>query len=105
MPGMKIWYSVRNGGDGSAYPVFMECEEQAELDQKHMDEGWGESCAGYVEVESPSTKPITVKGITTIAAQIKDLENTLSYSKPPYDKAPRAHLEALKKLQEKQSCE
>ena len=35
---MKIWYSVLNGGDGSAYPVFMTTKELAEWDQDHMDE-------------------------------------------------------------------
>ena len=47
----KFWYSVRNGGDGSAYPTFFESEELAELDQEYLDEGWGESCTGYLEVE------------------------------------------------------
>ena len=49
-----IWYSVHNGGDGSAYPVLMESEELAELDQRHQDEGWGEPCYGSITLESES---------------------------------------------------
>jgi hypothetical protein len=36
-----IYYSIRNGGDGSAYPYFYESEELAEWDQEHLTEGWG----------------------------------------------------------------
>ena len=47
---MKLYYSVQNGGDGSAYPMFLESEELAEWDQAHMDEGWGESCTGSIKI-------------------------------------------------------
>ena len=50
----RIWYSVQNGGDGSAYPKFMESGELAEWDQEHMYEGWGESCTGSISIESNS---------------------------------------------------
>jgi len=43
---IDVYYSVQNGGDGSAYPDFMETQKLAEWDQAHMDEGWGESCDG-----------------------------------------------------------
>jgi hypothetical protein len=56
---LKIYYSVRNGGDGSAYPTFMESLELAEWDQEHMSEGWGESCTGSLILQSDS--PITCK--------------------------------------------
>src|ERR1051326_1246973 len=60
----KIYYSVQNMGDGSAYPEFMSSMKLAEYDQDNMDEGWGESCTGSLTIESDS--PITVKeGITT----------------------------------------
>jgi hypothetical protein len=49
---MKIYYSIQNGGDGSAYPVFLESQELARWDQEHMDEGWGEDCDGYITVET-----------------------------------------------------
>lgn len=47
---MKIYYSVQNGGDGSAYPWFFTTQKLADWDQEHMDEGWGEPCTGDLEV-------------------------------------------------------
>ncbi len=47
-----VWYSVQNGGDGSAYPMFLSSQRLAEWDQSHMDEGWGESCTGSLIVEA-----------------------------------------------------
>ena len=44
-----VWYSIQNGGDGSAYPYWFLTEDHAERDQEDMDEGWGESCTGSVE--------------------------------------------------------
>jgi hypothetical protein len=43
-----VWYSIQNGGDGSAYPAWFLTEEKAEYDQD-QEEGWGESCIGSVE--------------------------------------------------------
>ena len=43
-----LHYSVRNGGDGSAYPQFSLSKELVEIDQEIMNElhgeGWGEEC-------------------------------------------------------------
>jgi len=50
----KIFYSINNGGDGSAYPIFLESQELAEWDQDHMWGGWGESCDGSITIESDS---------------------------------------------------
>lgn len=72
----KIWYSVINGGDGSAYPVFMESEKLCEIDQKYMDEGWGEDCTGCLVVESDS--PIIVKGLVTIDTVIQEIGEELA---------------------------
>lgn len=44
-----VWYSIQNGGDGSAFPSWFLTEKQAEKDQDDMDEGWGEPCTGSVE--------------------------------------------------------
>jgi hypothetical protein len=60
-----IYYSIRNGGDGSAYPYFYESEELAEWDQEHLMEGWGESCTGSVTIESDSDL-ILVREVITI---------------------------------------
>ena len=47
---MKIFYSVQNCGDGSAYPWFFTTEELSEWDQEHMEDGWGEMCVGDLEI-------------------------------------------------------
>lgn len=52
-----LYYSVSNGGDGSAHPEWMESAELTEFDQRNMQEGWGECCIGSIELESDS--PIT----------------------------------------------
>jgi hypothetical protein len=46
---IKVWWSIQNGGDGSASPAWFLTEEHADKDQGEMDEGWGESCIGSVE--------------------------------------------------------
>lgn len=47
---LVLYYSVENGGDGSAYPVFFDTKELAEWHQDHLYEGWGESCTGSIIV-------------------------------------------------------
>lgn len=49
MEKIVIWYSIQNGGDGSAYPDWFLTEEEAENDHENMDEGWGEPCIDSVE--------------------------------------------------------
>lgn len=44
-----VWWSIQNGGDGSAYPKWFLNEEDCEWDQDNMWEGWGEPCYGHVE--------------------------------------------------------
>ncbi len=56
---MKIYYSIQDHGDGSASPLFVDNRKLAEWDQDHMDEGWGESCWGELDIISESA--ITVK--------------------------------------------
>jgi len=68
----KFYYSVQNGGDGSAYPKFMESSELAEWDQDHMDEGWGESCTGCLEVESFGNVAPTAEKVTTALGYLID---------------------------------
>ena len=75
---LTLYYSVGNGGDGSAYPEFMESMELAEWDQDHMSEGWGESCTGQITLESDS--PITPK--SEITTKESYYENSASYEKP-----------------------
>ncbi len=70
----KFYYSVQNGGDGSAYPKFMESSELAEWDQDHMSEGWGESCTGYLEVESFGNVAPTAEVITALGYLIDECD-------------------------------
>lgn len=44
-----VWFSIQNGGDGSAYPAWFLTEAEAKKDQEDMYEGWGELCIGSVE--------------------------------------------------------
>jgi hypothetical protein len=46
---VTVWYSIQNGGDGSAYPFWFLTEVEAIKDQDEMAEGWGEDCCGPVE--------------------------------------------------------
>ena len=46
---VTVWFSIANGGDGSAYPQWFLTEDAAEQDQSDMEEGWGESCTGSVD--------------------------------------------------------
>lgn len=58
---LTAYYSVSNGGDGSAYPQFFKTEEQAESHQDNLHEGWGESCTGSITFHSDS--PITTNDL------------------------------------------
>lgn len=50
---MKVYYSVENGGDGSAYPKFFVSQELADFHQDiwQGDEGFAESCTGELEIK------------------------------------------------------
>lgn len=92
----KIWYSIKNGGDGSAVLVLMESKELAELDQEYSlyDEGWAEDCSGWVTVESDSL--ITIKNdISTVDGEIAEIEE---YYKIGDEYFPTKRYEALLKL-------
>ncbi len=75
----NLWYSVHNGGDGSAYPILLESEALAELDQEHhnKDDGWAEDCSGCFTVKSDS--PISIMdNIETVGSQIAEIEENLA---------------------------
>ena len=82
MPTVTIWGSIQNGGDGSAYPEWMESEKLAEWDQENVQKDWGESCVCSVTVSSDG--PITIDTDLTTAeeyywAEVKDNDwNNLS---------------------------
>lgn len=72
---MRIYYSVSNGGDGSAYPTFYENEMLSDMAQS-FEEEWGEPCTGFLEIEGDN---IVVKNITTEKEYIKELEDRLTW--------------------------
>ena len=72
---MRIYYSVSNGGDGSAYPHFYESKLLADMHQSFENE-WGESCTGHLDIEGDN---IVVKDIITAEIYLKELEEELSY--------------------------
>jgi hypothetical protein len=72
-----IYYSVSNGGDGSAYPHFFEDKDCAEIHQELMEDGWGEPCTGSVEIETDVDCQIKIKDIITLDEYIKTLEEEL----------------------------
>jgi hypothetical protein len=47
-----FYYSVSNGGDDSAYPIFFEDKLCADIHQELQDEGWGEDCTGSIDIET-----------------------------------------------------
>lgn len=104
----KIYYSVENGGDGSAYPRWMESEELAEIDQEFMDEGWGESCTGWLTIEHDTPIKIldhveTVDSmIAEIEEQYEDCGKDYFIEFPEEGERLKGKLDALKKLKNKQ---
>jgi len=81
----KVWYSVQNGGDGSAYPQWFESEALATFDQDNMDEGWGECCTGSLDIEHEG--PIKIlDNVITCEKYIEQLEESLSYASYPKHK-------------------
>lgn len=81
---LTLYYSVSNGGDGSAYPKFSLSKELADIHQdmegEIVGEGWGEPCVGAITLESES--PITVrednfKWFITKEGLLKQLEDYL----------------------------
>lgn len=58
---LTLYYSVSDGGDGSAYPHFSLSRELCKIHQdiqSEFYEGWGEDCIGEITLHSDS--PITV---------------------------------------------
>jgi hypothetical protein len=104
MDKIKLHYSIRSGGDGSAHIQFMESEELAIWDQDNMDEGWGETCNGYVELSSKS-RIILLEDIMTIDDMIEDIEDSLSYCCDTNKESYEKQLTELKKMKGKQNGE
>lgn len=74
-----IFYSVSNGGDGSAYPHFFEDAECAEIHQNLQEEGWGESCTGSLSMFCDSDANIIVERAQTKQEYITELQEALKW--------------------------
>jgi len=81
MHSLNLFYSISNGGDGSAYPRFSLIQELADIHQEiHNElrgEGWGEPCTGCITLQSES--PITISdqdqsNLITKESLLSDLE-------------------------------
>ena len=52
MEKLTVYYSVSDGGDGSAYPVFFADKAVAEWHQSHEEkDSWAEDCTGSITFE------------------------------------------------------
>ena len=94
----KLYYSIRNNGDGSASVIFMESKKLAELDQAYVEEGWGEDCSSYIAIES--VEPIKVDEVITIDDMIKEVKEDMEYSPGANNREKLRHLEGLKRGKE-----
>jgi len=74
----KIWYSIQNAGDGSAYATFMESEKLCEIDQKFCYESWAEECIGCLIIESKDPIAIKNEEIVTVDMVIAEVEEELN---------------------------
>lgn len=80
MARLTLYYSVSNGGDGSAYPQWFETRELAEIDQELQSmfgEGWGESCTGEIVIEGSDDMRMIRPRITTINEVIERLDEII----------------------------
>jgi hypothetical protein len=96
---LTLYYSVSNGGDGSAYPQFCESEKIAEFHQEiqnEFGEGWGESCTGEITLESESPIKVTGRTLKTKEDLIKSLDY---YLKGGYKKSQTVKERAEEMLQ------
>lgn len=76
---LTIYYSVQNGGDGSAYPTFCESKLVADIHQELLVngyEGWGEPCTGSITVEGESIKVLdTIYTATDLKEELEEVLN------------------------------
>ena len=102
----KIWYSVQNCGDGSAYPMLCSSKELAELDQKYMDEGWNdmsegwsESCVGCITIESDASIIGVKEKVETPESMVEEIKKWNDVYDPSY---PHELVEELNELIQKE---
>jgi len=91
----KIWYSVQNCGDGSAYPMLCSSKELAKLDQEYMDEGWGEDCVGCITIESDASIIGIKEKVETPESMLAEINK---WNSPDDDYYPHEKVKALIEL-------
>ena len=98
-----FYYSVKDCGDGSAYPIFFEDEACANIHQElgEIDDGgWGESCVSSITVEVSvdcDVKLIEAKSKEKFISELEDdLEFAIKYNKVLKCNTIKKALEKLK---------
>ncbi len=79
----KVFYSIQNAGDGSAYPIWFDslklCEFHQELESEEGN-GWGEPCVGWLTIEHDG--PIFIKdNIGTVFSLLEEAKEPLEWYK------------------------
>jgi len=110
----KIFYSIKNGGDGSAFLSLMESKKLAELDQEFEEnegDGFAEDCSGSITIEHEGEIKV-LRDVTTVKGEIKRITDELNedymkkYKKegkyPEWFERLEKKLESLKKLDNEQ---
>ena len=97
----NVYYSITNGGDGSAGIALMESKELASLVQEIDNEagdGWAEDCSGWISIEHEGDIKI-LDTIETIDSLIKDIDDDYDEGDEYYPKKKMAALAGLKAKQ------
>lgn len=55
MSKFRIYYHIENDGAGAANVNLHQTQEAAERADEELEEGWGEPCWGYIELETDGT--------------------------------------------------
>jgi hypothetical protein len=75
----KVYYSLRNNGDGSAGLSWFESQELASIDQDYQDEGFAESCTGWITIKHDT--PIEIQDdVATVDTVLAEIEEELGES-------------------------
>jgi hypothetical protein len=69
---VTLYFSIQDGGDGSAYIMLMESAALCRIDQEFL-EGWGEDCSGSITLLSNS--PVLIQDdIVTLAEVMEETD-------------------------------
>jgi hypothetical protein len=70
----KVYYSLRNNGDGSAGLLWFDGQALANIDQEFQDEGFAEPCTGWITIKHGLSIEIQddVAMVDTVLADIEE---------------------------------